>query len=286
MNREKKQRHNSGKNREPEKVSGKEAFRLNLRILKLVWKHYPGHLFGAGLYYMMQALSPYVPLYFSARFLDELAGQRRQDQLVKWVILLLALSSITTLLTHFLGSWERMGRISRFWEQQSDFYSKKLLEADFEKASDPVVLDKLSRIEQHQNFMGHGMNQFSIHLEKIWRSFFQIAGGLLLSCSLFTIPLGEQYRENEKLQAGLWGILLLILLSVFLPALFSRVERKNVTEYARAGAKSTNCSWSMAWICLAICATRWMSGHTGRIFLETRCCGRITAAPRNTGIPL
>lgn len=232
------ERQKAGKNKVQERISGKEALRLNLRILKLVWTHYPGPLLGAGLYVTMQALSPYVPLYFSARFLDELAGQRRQEELVKWVILLLVLSSITTLVTHFLGSWERMGRISRFWEQQSDFYSKKLLEADYEKASDPAVLDRLSRIEQHQNFMGHGMNQFSIHLEKIWKSFFQVAGGILLSCSLFSLPLGEQYRGDEKLQAALGGILVLIILSVFLPALFSRVERRNVREYARAGAKS------------------------------------------------
>lgn len=149
MERQKEQRKNMGKSRERDKVLGREAVRLYLRILKLVWKHYPGYLFGAGLYFMMQALSPYVPLYFSARFLDELAGQRRQEELVKWVILLLALSSITALATHFLGCWEKLERISCYWEQQSDFYSKKLLEADFEKVSDPAVLDRLSRIEQH-----------------------------------------------------------------------------------------------------------------------------------------
>ena len=231
-------RHDTETSREQGKVSGREALRLYLRILRLVWKHYPGSLFGEGLYYMVQALSPYVPLYFSARFLDELAGQRRQEELIKWVILLLALSAVTTLATHFLGSWEKLGRISVYWEHQSDFYSKKLLETDFEKASDPAVLDRLSQIEQHQQFMGYGMNQFMIHLEQLWRSFFQIAGGVLLSCSLFTLPLGEKYQGNETLQAVLWCILLLILVSVFLPALFGRVEGRDATAYVRAGAKS------------------------------------------------
>lgn len=221
-----------------EQLSGKETFGIYRKILKLVWKYHPGHLVSSALYHMMLALSPYVPLYFSARFLDELAGQRRQEMLIKWVFLLLSLSFMTTLCTHLLSSWEYTGKYIFFWEHQSDFYSRKLLEADYEKVDDASTLDQLTQIEEYRNFMGHGMNQFMIHLVKIWRSLFQITGGILLSVSLFTLPPGEQYVKNAGIQAVLSGILLLIILSVFLPAICSRVERRNVAEFARAGAES------------------------------------------------
>ncbi len=230
--------------KENAKLSGRETIGICCRTMKLMWRHYPRTIISSICYNMMKALTPYIPLYFSARLLNELAGARRQEELAKWVFLLLALTFMTALATHFLHSWETVHRHLSYWEHQSEFYSKKLLEADFDKIDDASTLDMLTQIENHQTFMGYGINQFMIHLEKITGAVFQVMGGILLSFSLFTLPLAEQYRGNVRLSAGLVGMAALILVTVLLPALFSRVERSHVFEYTRYGVKSNRLFFS------------------------------------------
>lgn len=220
-----------------EKMSGRETIRICSRTMKLMWESFPRTIISSMLYNMMKALRPYIPLYFSAQLLNELAGARRQEALVKWVFLLLTLTFITGLVTHLLHSWETVHRHISYWEHQSEFYSKKLLEADFAKIADTSTLDKLTQIENNQTFMGYGINQFMIHLEKITVALFQVLGGILLSVSLFTLPLAEQYRGSIKLNAMFAGIAVLIVATVFLPALLGRMERKHVFEWADHGVK-------------------------------------------------
>jgi len=238
LEQEKERGKNSEKKNEDGRLSGRETIKLYCRMIKLVWKHYPKSLVSEALYFLVCALTPYIPLYFSAQLLNELAGARRQEMLARWVFLLLVLSAVTAMVKHVLSCWETRERVLFYWEHQSDLYSRKLLEADYKTVDDAVTLDRLTQIEQHQNFMGYGINQFWIHLERLWESFFQTAGGVLLSCSLFTLPPGDRYGENVWVQRGLWGILLLILLTMFLPALFSRMERSRTLEHARSGTES------------------------------------------------
>ncbi|MDE7043666.1 MAG: ABC transporter ATP-binding protein/permease, partial [Acetatifactor sp.] len=222
---------------EKEKLSGRETVEICCRTMKLMWENFPRNIVSSILYNMMKALTPYIPLYFSAQLLNELAGARRQEILTKWVLLLLILTFISGLVTHLLHSWETVHRHISYWEHQSQFYSRKLLEADFDKIDDAVTLDKLTQIENNQTFMGYGINQFMIHLEKITVAFFQVLGGILLSVSLFTLPLAEQYRRNMKLNMVFVGIAALIVGTVFLPALLGRVERSHIFEWADHGVK-------------------------------------------------
>lgn len=226
-----------------EKFSAREAGKLYIRTFRLIWRHHPKYLLSMTFYKGSQAVSPYITLYFSARFLDELAGARRPELLTQWVILVLAVSALSSLLTHILYRWERVEAHSFYFLHTKEIFGKKLLEADFERMDDPATLDLLNQIEQSNEHMGNGMNKYMMHLEKLFKAFFQIGGGILLSYSLFTRPVAEQYRGSIGLKLGMAGAAAVILLTVLLRPLFSRRERADILAYSEHGKAANRHYW-------------------------------------------
>ena len=61
------------------KIPWTEAWALNKRALLLWLSEYPKLFVVTGFHALAAALVPYLTLYFSARLLDELAGERRPE---------------------------------------------------------------------------------------------------------------------------------------------------------------------------------------------------------------
>ncbi len=236
------------KNREDEKeengkVPGKErkdfspgeTARIYLRILKLIWRHFPNNLVSVAMSKLFKAALPYITLYFSARFLDELAGARRPEILTRWVVLVLVVSAAASLLERILFRWERAEIYNFHWNHQAELFGKKLLETEFAKMDDPDTVDRLTQIEQNNMFMGHGINMFMGHIDKLLEGIFLIFGGMLLSWSLFTRPVAEPYAGSVGWKAAQAGILLAVLITILLRPLFHKREREDTLAYSSHG---------------------------------------------------
>ena len=226
-----------------ERFSARETGKLYIRTFRLLWRHYPKYLLSTAFCKGSQTASPYITLYFSARFLDELAGARRPEMLTRWVILLLAVSALFSLLALILYRWEKVEEHSFNMLHTKEIYGKKLLEIDFEKMDDPATLDLLNQIEQSNDHMGNGMNTYIIHLEQLFRAIFQIGGGILLSYSLFTRPVAEQYQGSIGLKLGMIGAAAVILLTVLFRPFFSRRERADILAYSEHGKAANRHYW-------------------------------------------
>jgi len=224
------------------KLSLKKTGKNYRRALRLIWKHFPGYLVSTALDGMLKAVSPYITLYFSARFLDELAGMRRPEILLRWVLLVLGLSAAASLMERVLYRW-KMVEAACFHEHSGKIiYGRKLLETDFEKIDIPDTLDRLTQIEWNNDFLC-GITMFMMHMETFLEAVFKIAGGFLLSCSLFTSAVAEQYRGDMGLKAVMAGVTAAILLTILLRPLVSRAERANAFAYSNFGTEINRLFW-------------------------------------------
>ena len=132
--KEKRERGNAmSQNNEKEQLSWREIWRINRRIFKIcVGKRrsfFPIFISAR----IAEALSPYVTLYCSARFLDELTSARRPEMLVRWVLLILGLTAVMGLVKALLArlkDWE--DALCHFWQYW--IYGEKALDMDFAKA--------------------------------------------------------------------------------------------------------------------------------------------------------
>ncbi len=202
-----------------DQFSWKQTWQINKRVFKMCTKAKPGFfavLFAAQI---LWAISPYVTLYCSARFLNELTAARRPEVLAWWVLLILGLTAALGMIGSLLRRLEEAEYGMRsFWINW--IYGQKALEMDFSKADDTRYSDRLVQILQTSNFSGHGIPNFTSLLPRLAGAFFKVAGGVALSVSLFVLPVKPQAQNLPLLKAGLvlavGGILAVLVISPLL----------------------------------------------------------------------
>lgn len=185
-----------------EQLSWREIWQINKRIFKICAgkrKSFFPVFIGARI---VDALSPYVTLYCSARFLDELTAARRPEILARWVLLILGLTAAMGLVGGLLRRLkDREDAICYFWQYW--IYGEKALSLDFDKVDDARYSDQLVQIMQASQFSGRGLPHFLGVLPQLVGAFFKVVGGIALSVSLFTLPVEPWARELPLLKAGL-----------------------------------------------------------------------------------
>ena len=85
----------------------KEILRLNWRALRDTERYVPGRLPCGGLNAAVDALSPYVTVWLSARIINELAGLRRPEVLIRWVLWTIGTTAVIGVVRSFLKRWLR-----------------------------------------------------------------------------------------------------------------------------------------------------------------------------------
>ena len=83
------------------KTSFPKAVKNTLRAWKVLWKACPQRFIYAVVYGIMDSITPYVAIWFSAQFINELAGAREPHTLWMWVIWILSSSAVLFLLSSF-----------------------------------------------------------------------------------------------------------------------------------------------------------------------------------------
>ncbi len=202
-----------------DQFSWKQTWQINKRVFKMCTKAKPGFFAVRFATQILWAISPYVTLYCSARFLNELTAARRPEVLAWWVLLILGLTAALGVIGSLLRRLEEAEYGMRsFWINW--IYGQKALEMDFSKADDTRYSDRLVQILQTSNFSGHGIPNFTSLLPRLAGAFFKVAGGVALSVSLFVLPVKPQAQNLPLLKAGLvlavGGILAVLVISPLL----------------------------------------------------------------------
>ena len=174
------------KKKKDEAAAGfRETLQSTLRAYK-IWNRYaPKLLTSTALYSVFSALSPYVPVYFSAQILNELAGARDPERLTTLVLLTLSVTAALALVTALLRRWKEICSSAKY--QRNLFVQiDKMLSMDFQAADAPETHELLSQIRQNTNWYGHGLMLPISYLEKLIQPIFGILGAAALTVSLFT----------------------------------------------------------------------------------------------------
>ena len=200
------------KKKKDEAAAGfRETLRATLRAYK-IWNRYaPKLLTSTALHSVFSALSPYVPVYFSAQILNELAGARNPEQLTTLVLLTLSVTAALALVTALLRRWKEVCSSAKY---QRDLFVQldKMLSMDFQAADAPQTHELLSQIRQNTNWYGHGLILPISYLEKLIQPIFGILGAAALTVSLFTAQAPAPAGGFSALNSPLITVLALLLL--------------------------------------------------------------------------
>ena len=176
------------------KMTFREAFSLNFRAFKIMRQKMPWMFESIFCSTAVTAIVPYIGIYFSARILNELSGERRPEVLWKWVLLTVVVTALAALLKAVTTRWKN-SRASLFYQMQIDVYNDKMLRMDFCVLDEQHTHDLYSQIQQNANWSGWGFPHVQWSFETIVNGVITILSGLALSVSLFTlqVPEGSRY---------------------------------------------------------------------------------------------
>ena len=211
---------------EKTKLTYRQAWKMNLRAWKIWWKLCPGVFFSTLASSIMKAITPYVTIFFSAQIINELAGNRRPEELTKWVILTLSCAAGCALLQGIFSRWANYEKASAD-RLDSQIYMKKMLSLDYVDVDRQAVFDLYSQIKQNANWAGWGIHRTLSFFEDLVTAVVQILGGIGLSMSLFLLNVPQDsslaFINHPLIAMGIVGFMLLI--SVVAPLCSNQIYR-------------------------------------------------------------
>lgn len=221
-----------------------EAFRLYKRAVS-VWRQRAGGLFlFTGIHAVVKAVNPYCALYFTARLLNEIAGLRRREELVKWVLVILTVAMLLSVLQAVLFR-VKMAYESAQWNYTEAVYADKILNLDFCNIDDPKTYELLSQIRQAENWAGHGLCRVYWHFGWILEELFKILGAVALSVSLFTMKVPASAGKLTVLNNPV--CILALFLCILVTGLLSSALNKRMLSYENQIAEEekfgNRCFW-------------------------------------------
>ena len=170
-----------------EKLDRRQAWHNTWRAMKIWWKIRPGLMIFTALLCIVKETERYAAIYFAARLLGELAGNRDPQQILVWAVLALGSAGVLSLLGGLLT------RLQNYHQSAAErcvqrVFMDKMLSMDFAVIDRQAVYDLYTQIQQNDTFMGFGLSFTLLLLEPMLTAIFRILGGIGLSVSLFLQP--------------------------------------------------------------------------------------------------
>ncbi len=196
-----------------DRLSLREALAYTLRGVAIWWKVDPKMFAAYAAKPAVTALAPYVPLYFTARLVNAIAGGGEAEQIWLLLAILLVSSAAAGLLRAAASCWYETVDSGQLWTSYNRIFFKKLLSMDFCDVDDPKAQALLTQIRQNSNWSGWGMTKLFWYLDLLTESAFRILGAVALSVSLFTLPVPQgsplTWLNHPLCLAGMLALLIL-----------------------------------------------------------------------------
>ncbi len=176
----------------------RKALSLTRRCLVDIHRFCPGRISSIVVTALMQGLTPYVTIWFSAQLINELAGLRRPELLFRWVLLTLGVTVLLALLTEAVKRWENF-TATMSHPGKDRIFAEKFFRMDYADLNDYKVRDKFAQIQQNENWQGWGFDQAVACLQYILKAIFGILGAASLTIGLFikSVPTGPLQWLNS-----------------------------------------------------------------------------------------
>lgn len=181
-----------------------------------VWRKAAPELFAAcAARPAVDALAPYVPLYFTAHLVNAIASGGDPGQVWRLLAALLVSTAAIGVIRTAVGCWYGKVKDGVQWPAFQRVFFEKLLDMDFCDVDDPRTQALLTQVQQNNSWSGWGLNKLFWIYPRLVEAAFRILGAAALSVSLFTLPVPEGSTLAWLNHPGcLAGMILLLILSV------------------------------------------------------------------------
>ena len=190
----------------------RDAFRLNLRAAKDI-AHYCPKLFPyLAAHSVLSGVGPYVPVFFTARIVNEISTLRRADVLWKWITAAVILNLAVLALNAFLLR-RREVQVEMCWQRFDRIYMEKFFSMDFPDIDTQSTHDLFAQIKENGGMMRWGFYTTSYLVPRFIREATGIFTALALTISMFTARVPSSAGKLAILNHPLAGFFAVALLA-------------------------------------------------------------------------
>ena len=172
-------------------VGFSDAVRLYGRMLRLLYRKSPGMVVSAILSTVWKAGFVYIPVWLSAKVITALTMNAEISQIRTLVLLTILVTAAGTFVQLLLQRFSEVYYGEGIYYETRRIWQEKLLTMDFVAADDPETQGMLSELCQYINGGGYGFIRSMESFLKLLRAIVTMAGGVVLTVSLFTSEVSE-----------------------------------------------------------------------------------------------
>lgn len=195
-----------------EKISMKQALKLHLWATKVWWKIEPRLFLSVIFAAVAETVIPYVTIWFSARIINELAGQRNPEVLLRLVLTTVAVTAGLSVLSHILKRWKNAEQ-EMAMPLEERLMNEKLLSMEYAATEATETKDVMNEMRFHQ--MGNVFGFGKVHhwyLENLINAVTSVIGATVLLYGFFLARVPESVPEFQWLDFPIISIAFVMLL--------------------------------------------------------------------------
>lgn len=224
---------------ETNKMTSREAWKLNMRCFRLWWDRRPSWLLSIVTHSILQVVTPYVGICFSAQVMNELAGNRDPQELMRLVLLTLCSAAVLAVLTTVSSRWQE-GELTIANQMLDKIYADKELQMDFCSMDSQEVQDTKNQIEQTQNYGGYGIfKPVYQDAPKLISALTGIIGAIVLTVSLFTQKIPESGGALTVLNHPIFIVVpaaVMLVVTILAPVLATKADQPEAEKVSEGRA--------------------------------------------------
>ena len=186
----------------------KQRIAVTRRGYGILKTYCPGMIRAKVISAAVETLSPFVTIWFSARIINEIAGDRNIGTLVFLVLATIclgfALSMIRNALNRVISEKE-----TGMWNDFPKIFADKQMDMDFADLENQDIQKQRQKAEENLFMFGNGLAQLVWDTPSLVRAFIGIAASVALTVSLFTSKTGNAAADSRIWIAAAAGLMAL-----------------------------------------------------------------------------
>lgn len=196
------------------------------RGYRLLHTYTPGLIRAKTVSAVIEALFPFVSIWFSAQIINELMGERRQGVFLGYI---LAITGIHFLFSMIKNVSDKVGdeKEADMWNQFRKIFTDKQLSMDYADLENQEIQKQKQKAEENLFMFGNGLGQL------VWNSsdLARVVTGIIASVSL-TVSLFKAKSGNEVMDSWLW-IPAILAVMILLGYVYYLLEKKENHVFAK-----------------------------------------------------
>ncbi|MFI3325868.1 MAG: ABC transporter ATP-binding protein [Clostridia bacterium] len=194
-----------------EKVSMGFAFKIYCKGFAYFFKKHPQNFISNTLYYVLTTVLPYSAIFFSAKLIEELSGEKRADVLWFWVVVSITTTAIISLVRSIVQRWSTIHNGgNQIFCYVDDFYREKTLDMDFCVATKQQTKDLLSQIHQNNSWRGYGFPRVFFIFNVMVESVTSIILSTAMTVTLFSNKMPESAGNLKILDSRIFIVIIIL----------------------------------------------------------------------------